>query len=218
MTRAVSGVLNQHAATRADDTHYYKANGQPKKKERKKAGAADPKESPPAQFGWCHTQCGDLWHSRFIHFEVFSRENMTIITGMSRVRSSRRTRHGFLWLIFYLFFVPLFLTTHGSLTSVGARTGLLPNRGWMVRFPERLQVYRGFPERGSRLRGAVARVARWIWRGLHVELQRYCFNSERVYFKLIFLLDPRAADGASRDLIWTRSKKWAMRVCLEVGV
>lgn len=94
-----------------------------------------------------------------------------------------------------------FLTTHGPLTSVGARTGLLPNRGWMVRFPERLQVYRGFPERGSRLRGAVARVARWIWRGLHVELQRYCFNSERVHFKLIFQLDPRAADTASRDLI-----------------
>ena len=55
----------------------------------------------------------------------------------------------------------------GSLTSVGAGAGLPPNRGWMVRFPERLQVYRGFPERGSRLRGAVARIARWIWRGVH---------------------------------------------------
>lgn len=65
----------------------------------------------------------------------------------------------------------------GSLTSVGAGTGLPSNRGWMVRFPERLQVYRGFPDRGSRLRGAVARVARWIWRGLHVEFQIYCLTT-----------------------------------------
>lgn len=63
------------------------------------------------------------------------------------------------------------------LTSVGAGAGLSSNRGWMVRFPERLQVYRGFPDRGSRLRGAVARVARWIWRGLHVGFQTDCWTT-----------------------------------------
>lgn len=64
-----------------------------------------------------------------------------------------------------------------ALTFVGAGAGLPPNRGWMVRFSERLQVYRGFPDRGSRLRGAVARVACWIWRGLHVEFQICCLTT-----------------------------------------
>lgn len=184
MIRAVSGALNQHAATRADDTRY-KANRHPEKKKRESRRSK--RVHRPPQFGWCHTQCGDLWPSDFIHFQVFSRENMTIIKNSDKPRSSRRTRHGFLLLLFvFIFSLIFFLTTHGPLTSVGARTGLLPNRGWMVRFPERLQVYRGFPDRGSRLRGAVARVARWIWRGLHVELHLYCFNSSATYYlKLI---------------------------------
>ena len=74
-----------------------------------------------------------------------------------------------------------------SLTSVGARTGLPTNRGWMVRFSERLQVYRGFPDRGSRLRGAAARVARWIWRGLHVECFRFTVQLSLLCELILFL-------------------------------
>lgn len=54
------------------------------------------------------------------------------------------------------------------LTSVGARTALPSNRGLLVSFSESLQVNRGVPDRGSRLRSAAARVICWIWRGLHV--------------------------------------------------
>lgn len=82
----------------------------------------------------------------------------------------------------------LVLTRGLSPTSVGAGTALPPNRGLMVSFPESLQVYRGFPDRGSRLRGAVARVARWIWRGLHV-VSLMCYGaiatiSQRVPIKM----------------------------------
>lgn len=55
-----------------------------------------------------------------------------------------------------------------SLTSVGTGAALPAHRGLVLRFAEGLQVYRGFPDRGNRLRDAVSRVARWIWRGLHV--------------------------------------------------
>lgn len=57
-----------------------------------------------------------------------------------------------------------------SLTSVGAGAALPAHRGLVLSFAEGLQVYRGFPDRGNRLWDAVARVARWIWRGLHVVL------------------------------------------------
>lgn len=66
MIRAVSGALNQQAAMHADDINY-KANGQKKKKSRRSK-----RVSRPPLLGWFHTQCGDLWASDFIHFEVYS--------------------------------------------------------------------------------------------------------------------------------------------------
>lgn len=85
MIRAVSGALNQHAATRADDTRYYKANGQQKKKESKKERAADPKESPRSSAGVTHS--AGIYGRAVSLILKFSAQKMTIITAMSRVRS-----------------------------------------------------------------------------------------------------------------------------------